>query len=273
MTYAEITVAARRVLLDALEALSESRAALVLAGAQAVYLYTGDADVAIATTTKDSDLVVVPARLPSAPKLEAALTSAGFTHDSAVQQPGEWTARDPLAPPIELLVPASLSGPGGRRGARIPPHSKYAARTVPGLEAAAVSYLPTTIESLDPEVDSRRTEMNVASPAALMIAKSFKLGERARDTPGRLLPKDAHDVYRLLRAVPAASVAEEHRRLRASPVAGDVTAQSLTWLADLSADSASLIPELAGRAEALAGDPVEVAQSTWALIHDVLDRI
>lgn len=56
MTYAPITIAARRVLLDALEALQVHRKGLVLAGAQAIYLYTGDSDVAIATTTKDSDI-------------------------------------------------------------------------------------------------------------------------------------------------------------------------------------------------------------------------
>lgn len=48
MSYAAITVAARRVLLVALE---EQRDSLVLVGAQAIYLYTGAADVAVATTT------------------------------------------------------------------------------------------------------------------------------------------------------------------------------------------------------------------------------
>lgn len=63
MTYAQITIDARRALLDALVALRPHRDALVLVGAQAIYLYTGDADVEIATTTKDSDIAVVPARL------------------------------------------------------------------------------------------------------------------------------------------------------------------------------------------------------------------
>ncbi|MGA2930016.1 MAG: hypothetical protein ABSG43_29315 [Solirubrobacteraceae bacterium] len=50
MSYSPITVAARRVLLDALEALEAHRDALVLVGAQAIYLYTGDTDVAIRVT-------------------------------------------------------------------------------------------------------------------------------------------------------------------------------------------------------------------------------
>jgi hypothetical protein len=63
VSYSSITIAARRVLLDALDALEQHRDGLVLVGAQAIYLYTGDADVAIATTTKDSDIALVPARL------------------------------------------------------------------------------------------------------------------------------------------------------------------------------------------------------------------
>jgi len=62
MSYAPITIAARRVLLNALEALEEQRDGLVLVGAQAIYLYTGDTDVAIATRTEDSDLAIVPSR-------------------------------------------------------------------------------------------------------------------------------------------------------------------------------------------------------------------
>ncbi len=41
MSYAEISIAARRALLDALIALRPHRDALVLVGSQAIYLYTG----------------------------------------------------------------------------------------------------------------------------------------------------------------------------------------------------------------------------------------
>ncbi len=56
---ADLLVAARRVLLDALDALAAHRDALVVIGAQAIYLHTGEADVALAEATKDSDLVDV----------------------------------------------------------------------------------------------------------------------------------------------------------------------------------------------------------------------
>ena len=54
-------IAARCALLDALDALSDHLDALVLVGAQAIYIHTGEADVlAVATHTKDGDLAVNP---------------------------------------------------------------------------------------------------------------------------------------------------------------------------------------------------------------------
>lgn len=52
----------RRALLDAVEALDGQRDALIVVDAQAVYLHTGVEDEAIATETRDSDIVVNPAR-------------------------------------------------------------------------------------------------------------------------------------------------------------------------------------------------------------------
>jgi hypothetical protein len=54
-------VAAREALLDALDALGDQREALILAGAQAIYIHTGAADLAVAEFTTDGDLVVNPA--------------------------------------------------------------------------------------------------------------------------------------------------------------------------------------------------------------------
>jgi hypothetical protein len=51
-----IYVEARRVLLDALTALAPQGSAVIVAGAQAVYLRAGDADVAVAPYTTDGDL-------------------------------------------------------------------------------------------------------------------------------------------------------------------------------------------------------------------------
>ena len=53
-------VKARSVLLDALDGLGPHRDALVLVGAQAVYLHAHEADFATAPTTTDADLALVP---------------------------------------------------------------------------------------------------------------------------------------------------------------------------------------------------------------------
>jgi hypothetical protein len=65
----DLLIDSRSTLLDALDALSAHRDAIVLVGAQAIYLYTGHADVPIATSTKDSDLVIDPGRIADDPLL------------------------------------------------------------------------------------------------------------------------------------------------------------------------------------------------------------
>ena len=52
----DLLVGARSVLLDALEALDKQRNAVVVVGALAIYLRSGQAIVAIAEATKDGDL-------------------------------------------------------------------------------------------------------------------------------------------------------------------------------------------------------------------------
>ncbi|MGH7804777.1 MAG: GSU2403 family nucleotidyltransferase fold protein [Candidatus Binatia bacterium] len=264
------TANARRALLDALEALHEHRDALVLVGAQAVYFYTGDADVPIATQTKDADLAVVPSALRIDPRLEVAMRSARFHQDDEIHQPGEWISHDGY--PVELLVPKGLHDGGGRRGARISPHSTRAARVVPGLEAAVVDNEWQTISSLAP-ADQRTVSVRIASPAALVVAKTYKIGERSETSPNRLIDKDAHDLYRLLRASEAESVAAALRRLRRDPIAGAATNRAVGWLVRLSERPDSLIPSMAGRTERFVGRPDDVAASTWALIQEIAERI
>ncbi|HET9677523.1 MAG TPA: hypothetical protein VFP21_08485, partial [Solirubrobacterales bacterium] len=70
-------VAARRVLLDALEALRPHEGALVLAGAQAVYLRTGPSALPIAEFTTDGDLTIDPELLLKAPPLGELMQAAG----------------------------------------------------------------------------------------------------------------------------------------------------------------------------------------------------
>src|SRR6266542_4220236 len=105
-------VLARRVLLDALEALRPHRDSLILVGAQAIYIHVGEADIAVAPYTTDGDLALDPGRMAPPPLLADVLSAAGFTPDPI--QPGRWTGGNEVR--VDLMVPESLAG-SGRRGA------------------------------------------------------------------------------------------------------------------------------------------------------------
>ena len=206
-------VAARRVLLDALSALSDHRGSIVLVGAQAVYVHAGEADLAVAPFTTDGDLAIDPRNLATEPLLEVALAGAGFL--PAADSVGIWKMSVDVGGisrtvTLDLLVPETLGG-SGRRGARIPPHAKHAARKVSGLEATLVDRDMHVLAALD-HADTRRCELAVAGPAALIVAKVHKILDRADDRD-RGRDKDALDIYRLLRAVPSEALVMRFRGL------------------------------------------------------------
>jgi hypothetical protein len=210
-------VAARHVLLDALEAIEPHLSALVLVGAQAVYLRAGEADLAVAPYTTDGDIVLDPTQLGPEPLLEVSMEQAGFRLlEGAV---GIWQGQVEVegvkrTVDVDLLVPESLGGPG-RRAARIPPHARRSARKVAGLEGALVDRDLYKIGALDP-ADTRQFELMVAGPAALLVAKIHKIMDRERDFDRRS-DKDALDVYRLLRAIPTEELARRFRKLLEDP--------------------------------------------------------
>lgn len=264
---AEVLAAARSALLDALEALREQRDALVLIGAQAIYLHTGAAPVALGEATKDSDLAVDPRALSDDPLLDEAMQRAGFHRNLTEPQPGSWLS--PSGIPVDLMVPAALAGSGGRRGARIPPHSRHATRRTPGLEAVVVDHAPMTITALDP-ADRRSAVIEVAGPAALLVAKLHKLGER-QERPERLLDKDAHDIYRLLAATETSTVSSTLAELRNDELAGATTRVAIGYLEQLFASGPEALGSMmAGRAEELVGDPSVVSAAVAVLASDLI---
>ena len=178
-------------MLDAVDALRSHLDSIIVIGAQAIYFHTGSAQVSVAEATKDSDLAVDPRSLADHPLIERAMTAAGFVPNPVDPQPGSWT--NARGVPVDLMVADALSGDGGRRGARIPPHGKRATRRARGLEAAMIDNTTETIRALDPS-DTRERLVRVAGPAALLVAKTHKIAERV-DAPHRLLDKDAHDLY------------------------------------------------------------------------------
>lgn len=223
-------VEARRVLLDALEALGPQRRALVLAGAQAIYVHTGPAGLAMAEHTTDGDLALDPSLLKPSPPLVKLMEEAGFelARQGEGVEPGIWhkTVRVngiELPVPIDLIVPMGVAGAAGRRGARLGPHGKRAARKIAGLEAALVDNDEVPVGALE-AADTRCFQVRVAGPAALLVAKAHKLRDRIDGQRAwRLDDKDALDVFRLMQTTAPTAVGRTLARLREDPIASKVT--------------------------------------------------
>lgn len=268
----DLLVIARKVMLDALAALDEHRQAVIVIGAQAVYLRTASAPVALAESTKDSDLAIDPRVLGEDPRIEQAMRTAGFIPNPETRQPGAWI--NPLGVPVDLMVPEALAGPGGpsSRGARIPPHDRRAMRRARGLEAVVVDYSVEEVRALDP-LDDRVFSVRVAGPAALLVAKIHKLAERV-DTPARLNDKDAHDVYRILRTIETEDLVTGFRRLGADSLSAETMTEALAYMRDLvAAGPDALISMMAGRAEQGLGEPETVSAATAILAQDLIDAL
>lgn len=227
-------IAARRVLLDALEALRPHEQAVILAGAQAVYLRTGPASLPIAEFTTDGDLAIDPALLTEAPPVADLMEAADF--ELAVMQgarePGIWEKKvvvdgEPIVVPVDLIVPNDAAPPGGTRGARLPGHGKRAARKIRGLEATLVDNDILAIRPLEAG-DDRSARLRVAGVAALLVAKTHKIADRVEGgREDRLKDKDAADVLRLMQASPPATVATKLQALRNHPDAAASTIYAL----------------------------------------------
>lgn len=262
-------VLARSTLLDALIALRQHRESVVVIGAQAVYLHTGSVQVAVAEATKDSDVGIDLRTLGDDPLIDEAMRRAGFHQDLVHGQPGSWLS--PSGIPVDLMVPDAIAG-SGRRSVQAPPHDKRALRRAVGLEAAIVDNSQMTIRALAAE-DDREVEARVAGPAALLVAKLHKLGERQERAPERLVDKDAYDVYRLLVAVPTEAFRSALTRLLTDELAGNVTNAAINYFAELFGMVDGVGSIMAGRAEELVGDPAVVSAACAALAGDLLASI
>ncbi len=234
--YDPVYVAARSVLLDALEALGSQRDAIIVVGAQAVYMQTGDGDIALAPYTTDADLALTPDDLADDPLLEGLMRDAAFTLDA--QQPGSWhksvkvDGKDTDIP-VDIMVPDGFAPPGGTRSVRIEPHDKMAARKAVGLEGAVIDFDRMDVAALD-EADSRTFAVRVAGPAALVIAKLHKINDRLRaGKRDRIADKDASDVYRIMQAVPVDAFLARLRPLLEDPISAGPTSAAIELLGEL----------------------------------------
>ena len=198
---------ARETLLDAVEALGPHGDAVILVGAQAIYVHTEgeDSSFAISPFTYDADFALDPELLEGSPAIVEVMSRAGFRLGD---QPGLYSREGRSQ--VDLLVPEAVGGPG-RRAARLGVHGNRAAMKVRGLEGALVSHKVRKITSLVPGAD-RSCFLKVAGPAALLVSKVHKVWERLEDGDVRRqeqLSKDAFDIYRLLLAIDTAELASE----------------------------------------------------------------
>lgn len=272
-------VAARKVLLDALFALAPHGKAVIVAGAQAIYLHTGANDIGIAPYTTDGDLALDPTILGDTPELEATMRAAGFDIlPQPAGQPGIWCVTLDIegvetVVPVDLIVPEAAAPRAGRRGARIPPHGKQSAHKAVGLEAALLDHAPMTIAALDP-TDDRTITVEVAGLAAMLVAKAHKISDRLKDNKtDRLSDKDAADVYRVMQIASPRQLGDTLRRLRDDPMAGPVTAEAIDLLRDQFGVRNGPAIAMAQRSLALAIDPDQISAVSVALTAAILDAV
>jgi hypothetical protein len=265
--YAPEYVAARAVLLDALDALRTHLPSVIVVGAQAVYLHTGSGDLIDAPMTTDGDLALDVASLETEPEITAMMRAAAFAEGP---NPGSWKGRGDVA--VDIMVAPSQSGrtSAKARSARLDGHEKWTARVTPGLEPALVDHSSHTLCALDP-ADHRHVDVHVAGPAALLVAKAIKFQERLTDTKAagkRVKEKDALDMLRLLQAVDTEELIAGLRLHLADEYAKDVSIRAMAFLEEQGTAPDAVLPLAAA---AVAGGGSTVAPSFAVLTRDLLE--
>lgn len=260
-------VRARQTLLDALAALGPQRAAVVLCGAQAVYMHVGEDEFAISPFTSDADIMLSRADLLDEPVLRDAMEQGGFRLDVV---PGIWRSAEGIE--VDLLVPEAQGG-AGRRSAKLgPPHGNEVARKVRGLEAALVDNMVMHVTSLDPS-DPRAFDVRVAGPAALVVSKLHKIHDRTSQASDRISDKDALDFLRILRAVQTDELGKEFVHLLQSELSGAVTVEAISLIRELFSEPNAVGTIMAVRATHLLEDPDFIAQSCVTLARALLQAL
>jgi len=265
-------VAARTVLLDALEVLGSQREAIIVVGAQAVYLQTGHAGITgVAPYTTDADLALAPAWLAAEPHIEELMGDAGFEQKG---DPGVWwktvdIAGTPTDIEVDLMVPERYAPGGGRRSVRLPPHDKMIARKAIGLEGSIIDHELIDVAALD-DSDRRHFTVRVAGPAALIVAKVHKLRDRlAAGKADRIADKDAADVYRIMLSVPVTEFLLRLRPLLDDETAAPVCGDAVGLLAQLFGARGAQGVRMAIDALRLAVPPERVADVCTGFVREV----
>ena len=223
-------------------------------------------DFAVSSFTLDANIAIDPDLLGDDRTIIEAMSGAGF---KPTTRPGIYTRGD--GSQVDLLVPEAVGGPGSR-GARLGVHGNRAARKTHGLEGALVGHAPAAISSLFPG-NRRSCTIEVASSAALLVAKLHKIAERV-EVPSRRsqLHKDAFDIYRLLRSVDATVLAGALRVLEAAAISRDVTTEALSKFQKLFVTRSGLGTGLVVQDVFGLEDPEFITASCVALSEDLTNE-
>lgn len=87
------------------------------------------------------------------------------------------------------------------------------------------------------------------------------------------MDKDAHDIYRVFRAVHTETLAAGFQTLRTHGTSGEVAKEALVYLEELFGEEEALGSVMAGRAEEGIGNPAEVRASVVLLARDLMERL
>jgi hypothetical protein len=265
-------VVARRALMGALETLQPHLDSLILVGAQAVYLNSNHIELPLAPTTSDADIAFDTRSLEVSPEIGKLLRAAGYSPNAMAANPGHWINIEEV--PLDLFQPRILSNRSSKsRGADLGPHGRDVVRIIDGLDSALIDNSVLTISSFEAE-DLRSYKMKVAGPAALIIAKTAKIGDRLLGSDERLVSKDAYDVYRLLLATHTELLGQLFQKLLSNPISASESQIGLTAFTQLFAKSQDapgnrLVAEAAKGIE----DADLLMASSWALASDLVETL
>jgi hypothetical protein len=114
----------------------------------------------------------------------------------------------------------------------------------------------------------------VAGPAALIIAKTAKIGDRLMGSSKRRTSKDAHDVYRLLLATQTELLGQLFQKLLSNPISAPESQIGLTALTQPFAKSQDAHGNrLAAEAAKGIADADLLMASSWALASDLVETL
>jgi hypothetical protein len=147
------------------------------------------------------------------------------------------------------------------------------ARRAIGLEGSILDHDVIEVGALE-GTDSRRCNVRVAGPAALVVAKVYKLRDRLAEGKGdRIADKDAADVYRLMLAVPMREFVRRQRPLLDDETAGPVCREAVKLMAELFGARGAIGVAMASEALRVAVPPERIADVCTGFIRELREEL